>query len=197
MAKQEIWFNNLNAFVSPGNVTKIWWTKSDDANTAMNSILRFCILYSIVVCAVTHDTWPIIIPVLVAFFSYIVYANGLWPSFDEPFTSEKSAVTLPTTDNPVMNFTAADYSRPDRPPAANVLNADIKRQMSEAYNAGLPLSARDIFGRNTSERSFVTQPVTTAVNDAIGFAKWLFPPGELADWKERSIVQGFSSAQRS
>ena len=199
MAKQEIWFDDLAAFVAPEHITKIWWTKSDDPNAAMNSILRFCIMYSIVACVVTLDTWPIIIPVLVAFFTYLIHKNNLWPSSIsdwryEQFAPDKPSVTLPTIDNPVMNFLPADYAHPDKPPAANVLDADIKRQMSDAYDAGLPGSAKDIFGRNSSERCFYTMPVTGCTNDAVEFARWLFPPSSTADWKESAVVRGFQSS---
>lgn len=100
---------------------------------------------------------------------------------------KKQTVTRkPTIDNPYMNRLIADPANEEV--AENVEIPDIKRQMREMHDDGIPQNAIDIFGRNTSERTFYTMPVTDIVSDQGTFAKWLFRPNDGVTFKEKGVL---------
>lgn len=182
-----IWYSDPRGFVDRRHIGKIWWTPHDDVSERLNVLLRFAIYYAIVALLVSGKTWALVIPVAVAILTYVTArgaaASGLGASAAKP------ATTRPTTHNPMMNYLLSDMiADVDRAPASNVQDAEVRGEMNAAYTAGVPRDARDVFGRNTGERTFYTMPCTKAVNDADAFARWLFRPNDGMSWKERGVV---------
>lgn len=101
-------------------------------------------------------------------------------------------IRYPTINNPYMNNLVLDTDpkRKERisANAANTLSPDVVANVRQLHDAGVPRDVSDIFGRNTSDRTFYTMPVTDIVNDQTNFAKWLFRPNDDISFKERGVL---------
>lgn len=196
-----IWYDDIRAFFSKENIGKLWITSSDELETTLNVVLRFAIIYGVVLMFILGETWPLVVPIAAAVLTYATYENKRRHSLEKHVIAgsgdcpKEKAIDesecgdtprRPTLDNPMMNPVLFDD---DTRPADNVLHNKVKREMRAAYDSGIPREARDIFGRNTGERAFYTVPPTDVVNDLGHFARWLFPKqnGELT-WKERGVL---------
>jgi len=83
--------------------------------------------------------------------------------------------TPPTSRNPFMNVLLEEYKyNPGRPEAAPVDNPIVKQTMDDYFRVQWFSDPTDVFGKNQSQRQFVTQPSTTVPNDQGSFADWLY-----------------------
>jgi hypothetical protein len=83
--------------------------------------------------------------------------------------------TPPTSRNPFMNVLLEEYKyNPNRPEAAPVNNPVVKQTMDDYFRVQWFSDPTDVFGKNQSQRQFVTQPSTTVPNDQGAFADWLY-----------------------
>jgi len=78
--------------------------------------------------------------------------------------------TPPTAENPMMNFLPMDP--PDRPPACE--GPEIQAEAAQLLEYQLFEDVDDLFARASSQRQFVTNPVTTRVPDTKKFAAALY-----------------------
>jgi hypothetical protein len=88
--------------------------------------------------------------------------------------------TPPTSRNPFMNILVEEMKyNPNRPAAASVLDPMVKQTMDDFFRVQWFSDPTDVFGKNQSQRQFVTQPSTTIPNDQGSFANWLYKiPGK-------------------
>jgi hypothetical protein len=88
--------------------------------------------------------------------------------------------TPPTSRNLFMNVLLDEIKyNPDRPEAAPVDNPTIKQTLDDYFRVQWFSDPTDVFGKNQSQRQFVTQPSTTVPNDQGAFADWLYKiPGK-------------------
>ena len=88
--------------------------------------------------------------------------------------------TPPTSRNLFMNVLLDEIKyNPGRPEAAPVSNGDVKQTMDDYFRVQWFSDPTDVFGKNQSQRQFVTQPSTTVPNDQGAFANWLYKiPGK-------------------
>lgn len=139
----DYWFNNI--FVLFQNMNEFFPKKEFNRIQKVNSIARFAIYYSILICLFKLDTKYLSLSFCLILLSYYL---GYVDTF-ESITTEKC--TKPTNDNPYMNFTIGDQIiNPNRPPAC------------------------DINLIKNNDRNFYTMPSTTLVNDQEGFANFLY-----------------------
>jgi hypothetical protein len=83
--------------------------------------------------------------------------------------------TLPTSRNPFMNVLLAEMKyNPSRPEAAPVNQPSVKQTIDDYFRVQWFSDPTDVFGKNQSQRQFVTQPSTTVPNDQGSFADWLY-----------------------
>lgn len=83
--------------------------------------------------------------------------------------------TLPTSRNPFMNVLLGEMKyNPSRPEAAPVNQPSIKQTIDDYFRVQWFSDPTDVFGKNQSQRQFVTQPSTTVPNDQGSFANWLY-----------------------
>lgn len=75
----------------------------------------------------------------------------------------------PTSDNPFMNVTHADYYRPDRPAACTAADPE------PFFRSNLYENEQDVVNSRALRRPFYTLPVTTIPNDQAAFAASLYP----------------------
>ena len=88
--------------------------------------------------------------------------------------------TPPTSRNLFMNVLVDQIKyNPDRPPAAPINNPTVKQTIDDYFRVQWFSDPTDVFGKNQSQRQFVTQPSTTVPNDQGAFANWLYKiPGK-------------------
>jgi hypothetical protein len=88
--------------------------------------------------------------------------------------------TPPTARNLFMNVLIDEYKyNPDRPAAAPVSDPLVKQTMDDYFRVQWFSDPTDVFGRNQSQREFVTQPSTSIPNDRESYQNWLYKiPGK-------------------
>jgi hypothetical protein len=88
--------------------------------------------------------------------------------------------TPPSARNPFMNILLDEYKyNPDRPPAVNSSNPAVKQTLDDYFRVQWFSDPTDVFGKNQSQRQFVTMPSTSIPNDQGSFADWLYKiPGK-------------------
>lgn len=83
--------------------------------------------------------------------------------------------TPPTSRNLFMNVLLDEFKyNPNRPEAAPVNNMTVKQTIDDYFRVQWFSDPTDVFGKNQSQRQFITQPSTTVPNDQGAFANWLY-----------------------
>jgi hypothetical protein len=88
--------------------------------------------------------------------------------------------TPPTARNLLMNVLLDEIKyNPGRPEAAPIDNPTVKQTLDDYFRVQWFSDPTDVFGKNQSQRQFVTMPSTTVPNDQGAFANWLYKiPGK-------------------
>jgi len=83
--------------------------------------------------------------------------------------------TPPTARNLFMNVLLDEIKyNPGRPEAAPVDNPTVKQTLDDSFRVQWFSDPTDVFGKNQSQRQFITQPSTTVPNSQGSFADWLY-----------------------
>lgn len=83
--------------------------------------------------------------------------------------------TLPSARNPFMNVLLDEIKyNPSRPEASATNQPAVKQTLDDYFRIQWFSDPTDVFGKNQSQRQFVTQPSTTVPNDQGAFADWLY-----------------------
>ena len=88
--------------------------------------------------------------------------------------------TPPSARNLFMNVLLDEIKyNPGRPEAAPINNPTVKQTIDDYFRVQWFSDPTDVFGKNQSQRQFITQPSTTVPNDQGSFADWLYKiPGK-------------------
>ena len=88
--------------------------------------------------------------------------------------------TPPTSRNPFMNILLDEIKyNPTRPPGAPVTDPSVKQTFDDFFRVQWFSDPTDVFGKNQSQRQFVTQPSTSVPNDRESYQNWLYKiPGK-------------------
>lgn len=102
-------------------------------------------------------------------------AGGADDTFDDG-----ELMTLPSPRNPFMNVLIDEVKyKPNRPEAASVDTPVVKATLDDYFRVNWFSDPTDIFGRNQSQREFITMPSTTIPSDRESFQNWLYKiPGK-------------------
>ena len=90
------------------------------------------------------------------------------------------SMTLPSPRNPFMNVLIDEIkSNPGRAQAAPVDTPVVKATLDDYFRVNWFSDPTDVFGRNQSQREFITMPSTTIPNDRESYQNWLYKiPGK-------------------
>lgn len=89
--------------------------------------------------------------------------------------SSQSGETLPTAANPFMNVMIPEIKdNPTRPEAAATDDPVVKQQLDDLFRTNFYNDPTDVFGRNQSQRQFITMPSTSVPNDRESLQNWLY-----------------------
>ena len=88
--------------------------------------------------------------------------------------------TSPTARNPFMNVLVDELKyNPTRSPATSVLDPSVQITMDDFFRTEFSRDPTDVFGRNQSQREFITMPSTSIPNDVDSYQNWLYKiPGK-------------------
>jgi len=102
------------------------------------------------------------------------------------------AMTLPSPRNPFMNVLVDEIKyNPLRPEAAPVDGPVVKATLDDFFRVNWFSDPTDVFGRNQSQREFVTMPSTTIPNDRESYQNWLYKiPGKTCKEGGRDACYG-------
>lgn len=131
---------------------------------ALNAVVRFSTYLSVLLFVTTLDPLYLLIIPLVMLVT--IFLNGWFPqarkiteSFVSSYIGEER--TRPTPDNPFMNASLADIlDKPNRPPAADVTQLDVRDQVNKAFTmtSNLYMDTTDVFDLVQAQRNFHTVP---------------------------------------
>jgi hypothetical protein len=95
-------------------------------------------------------------------------------------TSPLPEHTHPTARNLFMNILVDEYKyNPQKPSAASVSNQSVHTSMDDYFRIQWFSDPTDVYGKNQSQRQFVTQPSTSIPNDRQSYQDWLYKiPGK-------------------
>lgn len=183
-----IWYKDIEILIKHAN--EFVPLKDHTIEEKLNAIMRGSIYISILLYMYYNDTQYFYIAIMTGLLTFFVYSQYSRKDKQEPTHQEQSTIekfeegtcTKPTIDNPFMNATMKDYMNldkngkiVDRPPACDVEEPEIKKQMDDYFNNNLYRDVDDVFGKMNSQRQFFTMPWTTIPNDPnLDFAKWLY-----------------------
>ena len=147
---------------------------------SLNSITRLSLYISIILSFYKSNYNYMYIFLLTIIILTIIYETR---HKKENYENEKDKIslTVPTSDNPMMNLTMKDYMNygPDgkliiRPPIANPLDPKVRQEMSDRFYDGLYQDVNDVFSKHNAHLNFYTMPSTTIPNDIDTFKKWVY-----------------------
>jgi len=188
-----IWFNNISTLYEKRYIFEIFPHKNFDLNRKLNSLVRLSIYYSVIVYLTDRKKVNIFyIPLIVSILSYVMnkkydktrlnhITNQLMNGSEsqELVDGLKSECRVPTKNNPFMNahFTDFGQNKEIQRSCDSYNNKGLQRVIEKGFNEDLYRDPNDIFGKNNSQRQYVTVPAIDGGEQG-EFAKWLYatPP---------------------
>ena len=182
-----IWYRDPAGFMRDTAATHFVPTKDDTLPVQLNAVMRFAIYFTLVLLLIKRDVNVLFIAVFAAAATYVIYESHAadqhrvrekMEGLDLALSHENKPCVRPTRHNPFMNVTPDQYDTfPNRPPACNPLQRQVKRAMEDKYEHNLFRDVDDVYGRKTASRQFYTMPSTTIPNDQTAFAEWCYKTG--------------------
>uniref|UniRef100_A0A6C0FAW6 Minor capsid protein P9 transmembrane helices domain-containing protein n=1 Tax=viral metagenome TaxID=1070528 RepID=A0A6C0FAW6_9ZZZZ len=181
------WFNNLQILFTKERLFEFWPHKTMSINEKLNAITRFIIYSSVILTLYKNKPNPLLIGLSIIFFIGLLVHSKIPQRFKKPLqpahnnpTAENKTVkncTKPTKHNPFANVTMDDYyENPNRSSACYYKT--VEDTVDKNFYNKPQFQEHDPFSTRINQRQFISNPVTTIPNDSVGFAKWLYDPGE-------------------
>lgn len=179
------WYDNIEVLYQTDRLTEFFPTKDQTLEERLNSIMRLSLYVSILLYLHHKNYKYLSIALGVGLVTMYVYRNIPNTNVNKTIETldpnpEVQQCTKPTLDNPFMNVTMKDYMNivdgkiVDRPPACNVNDTTVKKDMDTKFENNLYRDVDDVFGKFNSQRQFFTMPFTTIPNKQDEFARWLY-----------------------
>lgn len=186
MNSQDIWFKNL--FVIFMYPIDFFPTSSMNITEKLNSIIRLTLYISVLLSFYHKSYKPMYLLLFVMLITVLIYNNqtvddtkgNTKESFNviadnQPYQS----CTMPTLDNPFMNFNnyvdATD--NPDKAPACDLNDPNVKHIADYYFQNDMIQDVDDVYGKASNERIWYTLPNTTLVNSREQFSDWCYNSG--------------------
>lgn len=186
----QFWHDDIQILFNKNRLIEFFPTKDHTIAEKLNAIVRLAIYISIIMYLINSDANYFIYAGIVALFTIFIYSNRPDSNIKEKLENtdtetkeEKKPCTVPTIENPFMNFTMQDFlnikdgKTVDRPPACDQSTPEIKKEIDAKFDNNLFKDVDDVFGKMNSQRQYFTMPWTSVLPD---------PNGELKDWLYKS-----------
>lgn len=188
------WYNDIGILIHPDRLTEFFPINDHTLEEKFNALVRLSLYISIVLFYYNADFNYISIFLATLLITYFVWINRPLEKAETTETKQQPTekvieklenepvldCTRPTLDNPFMNVTMKDLlnidenKMIDRPPACDITDPEVKKEIDDKFNNNLFRDVNDIFGKMNSQRQFYTMPSTTIPNAQDEFAKWLY-----------------------
>jgi len=188
------WYNDIGILIHPDRLTEFFPIGDHTLEEKFNALVRLSLYISLVLFYYHADYNYISIFLATLLITYFVWINRPLSSETKQSSETKEETieklenetstecTRPTLDNPFMNVTMKDLLNidettgtvVDRPPACDITDPEVKKEIDNNFNNNLFRDVNDIFGKMNSQRQFYTMPSTTIPNAQDEFAKWLY-----------------------
>lgn len=156
----------------------------------INAIVRFSIFSNLLFFVLFQNICFLFLPLFPMLLTYIWYLYSASLETKETFTTpsiqnvqnvQKIQKTIPTNNNPFMNFDYVnDSCKKQKAPKVFVCDTDKNKEMRKdiesKFDIRLYKDTSDIFQRRNSQREFYTRAYQ-CVPDQTSFSKWCFQTG--------------------
>lgn len=184
----KFWYEDFKILFDKNRLIEFFPTKDQTNAEKLNAIVRLSIYIAIIVFLYNSDTTFFVYALVVALFTVFIYKNksekleNVDMSIDTNIKEQDiKECTRPTLDNPFMNFTMKDFLNIEdgqtvtKPPACNVEEPNVKKEIDDNFSNNLYRDIDDVFGKMNSQRQFFTMPWTSNLPDEKGeFKNWLY-----------------------
>ncbi len=191
------WFEQPSILFESGRVAQFFPTYEMTFIEKLNAITRLAIYLGVALYIVSSTYQWLYLAILVPIFTIFMYKtqrenietyfnnyDSLENAIHEDVLMTKESVK-PTTNNPFMNINLITDDRTRAPATPSWNNDTVMADIEDKFNYNLYRDTSDLYGKNNSQRQFVTMPSTTIPNDQTTFAKWLYQTAPTC--KEKSI----------
>ena len=169
--KDEFWFKNPKILFNEHRLKEFFPVKEMTDIEKLNSLVRLSIYLGILLAIVMKNYMYLYIIIITGIFTIFLYENK---KEDFGILSSLNSKTVPTQDNPFMNYNYITDSKNKSKSVKSYNNPNIKDEISTYFNEKLYRDVSDLYQKNNSQRQFYTMPCTDVVNDQTKFAKWLY-----------------------
>lgn len=184
---EKIWYEDIGNFITQDNYHVILPSGTMTFVEKMNAIVRLFIYIGLLLALIKSEINYLFMGVVAAVVSIVIVEfDKKQKTQVDTFLQEKNLAivndkvcTKSTVENPFMNPSIADIAyNPDRPPACDLNEPEVQKQVEENFNKRLFKDVGDLYATMSSQREFYTVPATTIPNDQTNFAEWLYgiPP---------------------
>ncbi len=199
MVQEKIWFEDPKILIELRSLGKYLPLKEYSRNEKLNALVRLSLYISFLFVVLSFNFNYIFVFIGTAFLTYLVYIshekkdeekvkkeieNYTDLKNDRDYQKRKVPVkeyakkcSLPTQDNPFMNFLVTD--KRDKKPACKTHNdPKIKNIVEDKFTKKLYRDINSVYNNENSQREFYTMPNTEAANRQKEFGEWLYktPP---------------------
>ena len=199
MVQEKIWFENPKILIEPRSLGKYLPLKEYSRNEKLNSLVRLSLYISVLFIILSFNFNYIFVLIGTAFLTYLVYISHEKQEEDKarknienyqdlkndrdykkqkiPVKEYAKKCSLPTQDNPFMNFLVTD--KRDKKAACKTYNdPKIKKIVEAKFTNKLYRDINSVYNNENSQREFYTMPNTEAANRQKEFGEWLYktPP---------------------
>jgi uncharacterized protein DUF5762 len=161
------WGDNPAILLERSRLLEFFPSRDQNLEERMNSVTRLVIYVGIFLSVYHAGFGPIQVAGILVAVLYAMWRTQTVTSRREAFNGE--LCTMPTIDNPMMNHLPLDP--PDKPAACR--GRDVQAEAAELLDYQLFQDVDDLFARRSSQRQFITNPVTENIPDTKKLASWL------------------------
>jgi len=195
MITTPFWYNDVSILWQTDSITEIFPSRRFDILRKLNAIVRLSIVYTLIMYFLKREQKYLVIPLIVVGITWMIWykqedihtdtvmKDSMSNKLDDlvKVNDLSTECRVPNKENPFMNPTLADFGSDKPPPpksCPSYNNVGVQRRVEELFNEDLYRDAKDIFGKNNSQRQFYTVPGNRVPNDQGSFAQWLYgtPP---------------------
>jgi len=176
----QFWLDNINILINKKYIFEIIPDTSFDLNRKLNSIMRFCIYFSIISFILNGNSTSFFVAFIAMIVTIFIYknqinkSNKLVESMSLDLKTDNECIK-PTLNNPLMNLNLYDINKNgDKGACSLVSNKNIENEVKNILDIGLPKGSGDIYNNNNGQREFYTTPNTKPAADVETFRDWCY-----------------------
>ncbi len=191
------WMEDPAILFKPERLNQFFPTYQMTFIEKLNAITRLAIYLGLALYLVSSNYNWLYLAILIPIFTIFMYKTQrenietYFNNYDSLENAINEAELLtpetvkPTVNNPFMNINLITDDRTRAPATPSWNNDEVMADIEDKFNYNLYRDTGDLYGKNNSQRQYVTMPSTTIPNDQTTFAKWLYQTGPTC--KEKAV----------